>query len=1059
MLQRRRIPLAAALVLAVACTRDGGSPMGPEVPEPGGPALGIYDAAHNGGRAGFYFLPPLVKQPAFTGTFDATLSPEVQVCELSGTSCAGGPPVAAWTISGGTGGAVVTVNVVTQRYEVAWDTKLSALDPARFYRIRVLVGGTELGYADVDPVSSGSDLKNVNTNEFIALKDGRTLPIAFRIETGAVGTVTVSPARDTVPVGGSAAFTATVTDLHGNPIPGASVAWTSSNPGVATVSPPTGASTTATASAALTAQDSARIVATSGAVQGSAILVVTANAPPDAVDDAYPVPRNGTVAAPPAARLLANDALGTPAAEIDSVGGGFLGGGVTSFPVDATTGFTVSPLPGHTSGSLAVSRDGSFGFTPPMDSVGVFTFRYLLKNASGSDSATVTITVDGPPTVVSTSPAGGAADVADSVNVVVAFSEPVAAAAGAFALECPVGTAIAFTQSASPAASHTLDPTAPLPWGTACRVTVDASKVTDLGATPQNLSPGNHVFTFTVDDAPRVTSISPAEGADDVLPGDSVVVQFSESVNATTASFTLACGTTQPFTLGASPSATFTLDPVNQLPIGGSCTVTVHAAGITDADSGDPPDAMAADTSVSFSIPIVATDDVYPETVTGNLPHASADIATPFTVLANDLYGSPVQVTATGGSTSVVGGTLTGTTAQGGTVVMTVSGADAGTFTYDPPRGYEGADQFTYAIQLVSNPASTATATVTLSVSGMVWFVDNGSGCASACDGRFSHPYTSLAAFAGDNGGGGGHPAAGEHVFLYESATPYTGPVTLLNGQRLIGQDATQSLAALTGITPSSGSTPFPAMNAGNATRVQVDGGGVTLAQNNRIHGLRLATTSGTAIAGSGFATLVVDDVRIMASGAAALNLAGGTASIGVDSLSSSGGARNVSLSSVSGTASLGTGALSGSSVAAFHDSAGSAVVTYAGSISASGAARSVSLRNRTGGSVALSGNLADTGAGMLVQGNSAGTFSFTGGSKTFNTGANTAVGLVNNTGASIAFQGGGLAITTTSGAGFSATGGGTITVTGAGNTVNTTGGSGVNIQNTTIGGSGVNLL
>src|SRR5262249_6670188 len=39
-------------------------------------------------------------------------------------------------------------------------------------------------FADVDVVSSGSQLKKVDTDEFIALLDGRTLPISVRIEQG-----------------------------------------------------------------------------------------------------------------------------------------------------------------------------------------------------------------------------------------------------------------------------------------------------------------------------------------------------------------------------------------------------------------------------------------------------------------------------------------------------------------------------------------------------------------------------------------------------------------------------------------------------------------------------------------------------------------------------------------------------------------------------------------------------------------------------------------------------------------------------------------------------------
>lgn len=60
------------------------------------------------------------------------------------------------------------------------------LDPAKTYRIRVFVGAAQLGFADVDVVSSGSQLKNVATDEFIGLVQGKTLPIRFRIEHGAV---------------------------------------------------------------------------------------------------------------------------------------------------------------------------------------------------------------------------------------------------------------------------------------------------------------------------------------------------------------------------------------------------------------------------------------------------------------------------------------------------------------------------------------------------------------------------------------------------------------------------------------------------------------------------------------------------------------------------------------------------------------------------------------------------------------------------------------------------------------------------------------------------------
>ena len=50
----------------------GGS--APSVPVP----KVIEDAAHNDGNEHFYFLPPMVPQPSYSGVFDATLAPVVR---------------------------------------------------------------------------------------------------------------------------------------------------------------------------------------------------------------------------------------------------------------------------------------------------------------------------------------------------------------------------------------------------------------------------------------------------------------------------------------------------------------------------------------------------------------------------------------------------------------------------------------------------------------------------------------------------------------------------------------------------------------------------------------------------------------------------------------------------------------------------------------------------------------------------------------------------------------------------------------------------------------------
>lgn len=129
--------------------------------------------------------------------------------------------------------------------------------------------------------------------------------------------------------------------------------------------------------------------------------------------------------------------------------------------------------------------------------------------------------------------------------------------------------------------------------------------------------------------------------------------------------------------------------------------------------------------------------------------------------------------------------------------------------------------------------------------------------------------------------------------------------------------------------------------------------------------------------------------------------------------------------------------------------------LTYAGSISAN-AGRPVLVDGLAGGTVELSGAIAATGLGILVQNNTAGAVRFTGSSKSLSTATNPAVVLANNGTASTTFAGGGLEITTTTGAGFLATGGGLVQVTGLGNRVVTTTGTPVTISATTIDGSGV---
>jgi DNA/RNA endonuclease G (NUC1) len=126
-------------------------------------------------------------------------------------------------------------------------------------------------------------------------------------------------------------------------------------------------------------------------------------------------------------------------------------------------------------------------------------------------------------------------------------------------------------------------------------------------------------FSMTVDGvitpgdaAPAVTGSSPASGAAGVPVGSNIVIEFSESVLATGASFSLDCGGPRSFVLSGSPSASLTLDPDVDLPYGTTCTVTVTASAVTDEDTDDPPDQLASNAGFSFTTeaPPVTSDIV-----------------------------------------------------------------------------------------------------------------------------------------------------------------------------------------------------------------------------------------------------------------------------------------------------------------------------------------------------------------------------------------------------------------------------------------------------------------
>lgn len=174
---------------------------GDGLPAGSGPSFAVSDALHSAGNAHFFWLAPIVADPSsFNGPFDATKSPTVRVCDLS--DCPN-LIVAEFTTTSGLGSETIRVVPEDEHYIVNWHTDLSSVGPGPTYRIRVLVAGTQLGYADVQFGETGKNVKNITTDDVVGLKDGRTLPIKFRIEEGAVFVVSAAEGGKIEAAGGS----------------------------------------------------------------------------------------------------------------------------------------------------------------------------------------------------------------------------------------------------------------------------------------------------------------------------------------------------------------------------------------------------------------------------------------------------------------------------------------------------------------------------------------------------------------------------------------------------------------------------------------------------------------------------------------------------------------------------------------------------------------------------------------------------------------------------------------------------------------------------------------
>lgn len=422
-------------------------------------------------------------------------------------------------------------------------------------------------------------------------------------------------------------------------------------------------------------------------------------------------------------------------------------------------------------------------------------------------------------------------------------------------------------------------------------------------------------------------------------------------------------------------------------------TVVVQNTGDQTATNVNFSDTLDANTTLTGPVHVspLAFKDSY--TSLGNV---GITVNAANGVLANDIdpdSNVSLSVTANAGGTT-----------QGGTFAIAADGS----FSYRPPTGFEGIDTFSYTLSDGDSITPNDTETVTITVNEVIWFIDNSATGPGA--GQLSDPFNSIANFnnlAADE--------AGDIIFIYETGSGvYTGDIALLSNQTVIGQGASASIAAITGITVPPFSNAIPS-TGGSRPVLGNSFVGVRIQANNTLSGFDIGNTpfGGAGIANLpqnvSFGALTISDMAIGGAGRAILLLGDGTLDVTLDSVNSS--------ADVNGLGFLGTtGVIDGKFT-----------VTGATTID-------------------------DTDNIGINIFNSSATYDF-GNTSITNVGVNQAVNITSSPSGSFTFDA--LTITTDNGPGLFANGG-AVNVTGSANTINATNGPAVSLTNTTIGTSGI---
>jgi len=384
---------------------------------------------------------------------------------------------------------------------------------------------------------------------------------------------------------------------------------------------------------------------TSASLTETATVTVTVNPIADITDDTPSTPEDTAVTI----TVLANDTFeGTP--------------DVTA----AETGTSAA------NGTVTLNVDDTVTYTPNADFNGTDTFDYTVTSGGVTETALVTVTVNGTSDIVNDSDSTNedtavtiavlANDTFEGTPDVTAVETGASAANGTVTLNAD--DTVTYTPNADWNGTDSFD------------YTVTAGGVTETATVTVTVNPIADI-TDDTPSTPEDTAVTITALANDTFEGTPDVTAVETGTSAANGTVTLNADDTVTYTPNADWHGTDSFD------------YTVTAGGVTET----------ATVTVTVNPVVDITDDT---------PSTPEDTSVTITVLANDTFEGTPDVTAV----------ETGTSAANGTVTLNVDD----TVTYTPNADWHGTDSFDYT---VTSAGLTETATVTVTVNPVADVVDD----------------------------------------------------------------------------------------------------------------------------------------------------------------------------------------------------------------------------------------------------------------------------------------------------------------------------------------------